>query len=1060
MWLTRVSINNPVFAAMIMLALMVIGLLATFRMKVEEFPNIEFPFVVVNTVYSGASPEVIETDITKKIEDQVNTIAGVKEVTSVTQQGLSQVIVQFDLNIPSDVAAQNVRDKLALVTPTFRDEVTTPIVAQYNPADAPVVSVTFRSDKMSLRELSTYLDNTVKKQLQTVTGVGRVDILGGRQRQIRVLLNPTQMNAYKVSVNQISNALRSENVELPVGTITNQNQEMVIQVNGLVKTPNEFNQIIVAQNRSSTGATVPVYLSQVAQVVDGQAEAESASLQNGQPAVAMDIIKMSDANVIDVVDKTQQRLAEIQATLPPGVTMTVVADSSKSIRGSLNNVVRTLIEGAILAVFIVWLFLGSWRSTIITGLTLPISLLGTLAAIWTFGFSINMMTLLALALCIGLLIDDAIVVRENIVRHVGMGKHHRQAALDGTQEIGLAVLATTLVIVAVFLPVAFMGGIIGRFFYQFGVTVSTAVLLSLFVSFTLDPMLSSIWPDPDAVHQHDRLNVRVSFRKRPIAWLLAGFQRLLDRLTHLYSHILAWSLRHRLITVLIAIASLVAAFFAVGLVGKEFVPQADMNEIKVKFETPVNANIDYTQQKAAQVNAVLQSFPEVTNTYATVNAMSYSGNNRVQVNVSLVPKDERTRGLDALNRAMREQLQQVGGIKVTSVAAAAMAVSGGLKPIMISIKGNDLNELQRLSNEFMQKLSNVNGLVDLESTLKQPKSMVNVTINREAANDAGLSIGQIGQALRPLLAGDNVSTFKDDNGNNIDVNVRLNDDNRQTISQLQSMYLSSSRMDQNGQPMLVPLSQVANFSETLGAPQINRRSLFREVVVQANTDGRPAGDIGADITKIQNEMKLPPGYSFAVQGSNKDMAESIGYATTALGLAIVFIYMLLGSQFNSFLYPVAIMASLPLSLIGVFFALFLFGSSLNMFSIIGIIMLMGLVCKNAILLIDFIKESLSKGLSRNEAIMLAGQTRLRPILMTTAAMVMGMVPLALGIGEGSEQQAPMAHAIIGGVITSTLLTLIVVPVIYTYLDDGKQRFLRLFAKKKAEPPAIERHDSL
>ena len=1060
MWLTRVSINNPVFAAMIMLALMVIGLLATFRMKVEEFPNIEFPFVVVNTVYSGASPEVIETDITKKIEDQVNTIAGVKEVTSVTQQGLSQVIVQFDLNIPSDVAAQNVRDKLALVTPTFRDEVTTPIVAQYNPADAPVVSVTFRSDKMSLRELSTYLDNTVKKQLQTVTGVGRVDILGGRQRQIRVLLNPTQMNAYKVSVNQISNALRSENVELPVGTINNQNQEMVIQVNGLVKTPNEFNQIIVAQNRSSTGAIVPVYLSQVAQVVDGQAEAESASLQNGQPAVAMDIIKMSDANVIDVVDKTQQRLAEIQATLPPGVTMTVVADSSKSIRGSLNNVVRTLIEGAILAVFIVWLFLGSWRSTIITGLTLPISLLGTLAAIWTFGFSINMMTLLALALCIGLLIDDAIVVRENIVRHVGMGKHHRQAALDGTQEIGLAVLATTLVIVAVFLPVAFMGGIIGRFFYQFGVTVSTAVLLSLFVSFTLDPMLSSIWPDPDAVHQHDRVNERVSFRKRPIAWLLDGFQRLLDRLTNLYSHILAWNLRHRLITMLIAIGSLVAAFFAVGLVGKEFVPQADMNEIKVKFETPVNANLDYTQQKAAQINAVLQSFPEVTNTYATVNAMSYSGNNRVQVNVSLVPKDERTRGLDALNRAMREQLQQVGGIKVTSVAAAAMAVSGGLKPIMISIKGNDLTELQRLSNEFMQKLSNVNGLVDLESTLKQPKSMVNVTINREAANDAGLSIGQIGQALRPLLAGDNVSTFKDDNGNNIDVNVRLNDDNRQTISQLQSMYLSSSRMDSNGQPILIPLSQVANFSETLGAPQINRRSLFREVVVQANTDGRPAGDIGADITNIQNEMKLPPGYSFAVQGSNKDMAESIGYATTALGLAIVFIYMLLGSQFNSFLYPVAIMASLPLSLIGVFFALFLFGSSLNMFSIIGIIMLMGLVCKNAILLIDFIKESLSNGLSRTESIMLAGQTRLRPILMTTAAMVMGMVPLALGIGEGSEQQAPMAHAIIGGVITSTLLTLIVVPVIYTYLDDGKQRFLRLFAKKKTKTLAIEHHDAL
>ncbi len=1046
MWLTRVSINNPVFATMLMLALMVIGLLATSRMKVEEFPDIEFPFVVVSTVYSGASPEVIETDITKKIEDQVNTIAGVKEVTSISQQGLSQVIVQFDLNISSDVAAQNVRDKLALVTPTLRDEVQDPIVAQYNPADAPVMSVTFKSNQMSLRDLSTHLDNTVKKQLQTVTGVGRVDMLGNRQRQIRVVLNPAQMNAYHVSVNQISNALRAENVELPVGTINHQNQEMVIQVNGLVATPNEFNQIIVAQNRGANGLSVPVYLSQVAQVVDDQAEPESASLQNGEPAVAMDIIKTSDANVIDVVDNTQKRLKEIQATLPAGVTMTVVTDSSKSIRGSLNNVVRTLIEGAILAVFIVWLFLGSWRSTIITGLTLPISLLGTLAAIWVFGFSINMMTLLALALCIGLLIDDAIVVRENIVRHVAMGKHHRQAALEGTKEIGLAVLATTLVIVAVFLPVAFMGGIIGRFFYQFGVTVSTAVLLSLFVSFTLDPMLSSIWSDPEAAHQHDRLNERVAFRRRPIAWVLDGFQRLLNRITQLYGHILAWSLRHRLITLLIAMGSLVAAFFAVGLVGKEFVPQADLNEIKVKFETPVNANLDYTQQKAAQVNAVLQSFPEVTHTYATINALAYSGKNRVQINVSLVPKDQRSRGLAALNRAMREQLQGIGGIQVTSVASASAAVSGGLKPIMVSIKGNDLAELQRLSNEFMQKLTKVDGLVDLESTLKQPKSMVAVHINREAANDAGLSIGQIGQALRPLLAGDNVTTFKDANGNNIDVNVRLNDSDRQTVSQLQAMYLSSNKVGQDGQPLLIPLSQVANFSETLGAPQINRRSLFREVVVQANTDGRPAGDIGVDIAKIQNEMTLPAGYSFEVQGANKDMAESIGYATTALALAIVFIYMLLGSQFNSFLYPVAIMASLPLSLIGVFFALFFFGSSLNIFSIIGIIMLMGLVCKNAILLIDFIKEALAQGHSRTESIMQAGQTRLRPILMTTAAMVMGMVPLALGIGEGAEQQAPMAHAIIGGVITSTLLTLIVVPVIYTYLDDAKQLFFGLWRK--------------
>lgn len=1043
MWLTRVSINNPVFATMIMLAFMVVGLLATQRMQVEEFPDIDFPFVVINTVYSGASPEVVESDITKKIEDQVNTISGVKEVTSISQEGLSQVIVQFDLDISSDIAVQNVRDKLALVTPQFRDEVKDPIIAQYNPADVPVVSVTFRSDTMPMKELSSYLDNTVSKQLQTVTGVGRVNMLGDRQRQVRIVMNPEQMNAYRLSINQVVNALRTENVELPVGTINNHNQEMVVQINGLVKSPSEFNQIIVGQNRGLNGQITPIYLSQIANVIDGEAEKESASLQNGQPAIAMDIIKTSDANVIDVVDNIKDRLDDIQKTLPAGITMTVVSDSSVSIRGSLTNVVRTLIEGAILAVFIVWLFLGSWRSTIITGLTLPISLLGTLAMIFAFGFSINMMTLLALALCIGLLIDDAIVVRENIVRHVAMGKHHRQASLDGTAEIGLAVLATTLVIVAVFLPVAFMGGIIGRFFYQFGVTVSIAVLISMFVSFTLDPMLSSVWHDPEAQNHEAYLTRKVTFFKQPIRWILDNFQHLLDKITNIYEKVLAWSLRFRFLTMLIAIGSLVMAFFAVSLVGKEFVPQADMGEMKVKFETPVNANLQYTEQKATQVNAILQEFSEVQSTYATINSLAYSGKNRVQINVRLVPKQQRPKDLNQLSREIRERLQQVGGIEITSVASADEAVSGGLKPIMISIKGENLDELQRLSNEFMAKLDKVDGLVDLESSLKQPKSMVSIHINRTASNDAGLSVGQIGQVLRPLLAGDNVTTLKDEKGNNVDVNVRLADDNRQTIAQLQSMYLTSNKVDSNGQPILIPLSQVASFKEELGAPQINRRALFREVMIQANTDGRPAGDIGDDIAKIQNEMELPQGYSFSVEGSNKDMEESIGYATTALLLAIVFIYMLLGSQFNSFLYPVAIMASLPLSLVGVFLALFLFGSTMNIFSIIGIIMLMGLVCKNAILLIDFIKEALANGQSRHEAIMLAGKTRLRPILMTTMAMVMGMVPLALGIGDGAEQQAPMAHAIIGGVITSTLLTLIVVPVIYTYLDDMKNKVLKV-----------------
>lgn len=1046
MWLTRISIANPVFATMMMLAFMVVGLLATQRMQVEEFPDIDFPFVVISTTYAGASPEVVESDITEKIEEQINTIAGVKEIMSVSRQGMSQVIVQFDLNMSSDVAAQNVRDKLALVTPQFRDDVDDPIVAQFNPADMPVLSVAFDSPRMGVGELSTFLQNDISKRLQTVSGVGRVDLLGNRPRQIRIALEPERMNAYRVSVNQVANALKNDNVELPLGTLEQNNQQTIVQINGRVKSPAEFGQLVVAQNRTPSGQIVPVYLSQIAQIRDGQADAASAALVNGKPAVAMDVIKTSDANVLAVVDGVRKRLAEIEPTLPPDVHMQVVADSSVNIRGALGNVVRTLIEGAILAVFIVWLFLGSWRSTIITGLTLPIALLGTLAVVWLLGFTINMMTLLALALCIGLLIDDAIVVRENIVRHSAMGKPPRQAALDGTQEIGLAVVATSLVIVAVFLPVAFMGGIIGRFFYQFGVTVSVAVLLSMLVSFTLDPMLSSVWHDPDAAAGHH--GVRPRFARRPLAWVLWQFERGLTWLTGVYSRILRLCLKRRFVTLLIAVGSLVLAFGAAKLVGSEFVPQADMNDITVRFETPTNASVDYTQQKTAQVARVLAAMPEVTRTYAAVNTLAYSGDNHVQVKVTLLPKDQR-QDLITMAQRIRGQLAQIGGIKVTSVAAADNTIGGGEKPIQISITGDDLGKLAQLADDFMTRLDGIDGLIDLESTLTDPKATVNIRIDRLAANDAGLSVGQIGQALRPLLAGENATTFKDAQGNNIDVNLRLPNDDRRTIAQLQQLYLTTSKTDARGVPLLVPLSQVARFEATTGASQINRRDLRREVVVKANTKGRPAGDIGRDIAAVQAQMKLPAGYGFAVQGANKDMAESLGYAATALLLAIIFIYMLLGSQFKSFLYPVAIMAALPLSLVGVFFALYLWGSTLNIFSIIGIIMLMGLVCKNAILLIDFIKTATENGQDRHSAIMQAGQTRLRPILMTTAAMVMGMVPLALGMGKGAEQQAPMAHAIIGGVLTSTLLTLIVVPVIYTYLDDAKRWTLRQFGKRSS-----------
>jgi HAE1 family hydrophobic/amphiphilic exporter-1 len=845
------------------------------------------------------------------------------------------------------------------------------------------------------------------------------------------------LRAYGVGVDQVVQMLRTENQELPAGSLTLNNVEQIVQIKGRIANPKDFRRLIVAQR-----AAGPVYLEQVADVVDGEQELVSSAMINGERAVSVDVIKSSGANTIDVVDKSHEVMEELLKEIPAGVKMIEVADSSKSIRASLIDVQKTLVEGALLAILIVFLFLGSWRSTVITGLTLPISLLGTLFAVYFFGFTLNLMTLMALSLCIGLLIDDAIVVRENIVRHAAMGKDHRTAALEGTREIGLAVLATTLAIVAVFLPVAFMGGIIGRFFYQFGVTVSSAVLLSMFVSFTLDPMLSSVWPDPDV---HGRKKTSWLGRK------LDAFSDWLERLGELYQTIISWALRHRMATMGIALASLFGAFALAKNIGGEFVPEPDLSEIGVKFQTPAGSSLEYTQQKVLQVDAIIRQYPEVLASYATINTGMNVGKDHAGIRVKLKPKSQRQRSQKELTSDMRKRLALVAGISLTSVAAAKEAVSGGLKPIMLSVQGEDLDELRKISDQIVAGMHKIHGLVDIETSLLAPKPTVAVNVNREQAADLGLSIGKLGATLRPLLAGDDVTTWQDARGENYDVNVQLPRSERQTVNDLGNLPIASGVINPaTGAPNMITLGQVVQISETKGAAQINRRNLFREVMIQANVEGRPAGDIGVDIKQLQDSIKLPPGYRFQTEGQNKDMAESIGYAGSALLLAVIFIYMLLGSQFNSFLHPVSIMTSLPLSMIGVFAALFLFGSTLNIFSIIGIIMLMGLVTKNAILIVDFINVAVNNGQDRTAAILAAGRTRLRPILMTTAAMVMGMMPLALGLGEGAEQRAPMAHAIIGGVVTSTLLTLIVVPVVYTYLDDLKQFTFRLFQRKHSK----------
>lgn len=1041
MWLTRLCIRYPVFTCMLMLSFLVMGAFSWQKLAVEEYPNVELPYVMISTDYPGAAPAVVESDVTRPIEDAVNAVAGVRRIISTSYQGQSRIAVEFDLGIPIDAAVQDVRDKIAAVKVGFRKEIKEPLIERFRLDEMPVLSLAFVAPEQDSTALATHITQQVVQRLQNIPGVGKVEVVGAQTREIQVALQPTRMAALGVGVDEVVAALRSENVQMPVGSLDKGRREALVEIDGRFETPQDFSRLIVARR----GGKV-VTLGQVADIHDGARQLQSLALLDGKRAVGVNLIKNAGANVIELVDNIRERLPAIKANLPAGMGMQVVADTSTAIRASLENVKHTLVEGAILAVLIVFLFLGSWRSTIITGLTLPVALAGTVFCLYLFGLSLNNMTLMAMSLSIGLLVDDAIVVRENIVRHAGLGKSHEQAALDGTREIGLAVLATTLTIVAVFLPVAFMGGIIGRFFYQFGMAVSCAVLLSMLVSFTLDPMLSSRWHDPDAhgIQGNSWLARRVR-----------AFHQTLDRLSDFYGRTISWALGHRRIVLLVSLASLFAALFAAHFIGKEFVPEPDTNDISVKFSTPVDSTLDYTGDKAQQINTVLLALPDVVHAYTTVNTGMEIGKYKAAIRVQLRPQNERQLSQAQLLAQIRSKLQTLHGIKVTSVTPAKQTL-GSLKPIQVSLQGRDMRVLDKLAAEFRQRIETIPGLIDLESSNEATRPSLALQIDRKRAADLGLSLSQVGSALRPLLAGETVTSWQAPDGENYDVQVRLPEQDRNNrVSLAQLPLISGGTNPQGGQPGMVTLGQITQFNDATQSAQINRRDLFREVLFSANVSGRAAGDVGKDIEKVAAQMNWPAGYRVVTQGANKDMVESVGYATTALLLGMLFIYMILATQFNSFLHPLTIMTALPLSLVGVFLALLVCGSTLNLFSIIGIIMLMGLVTKNSILLVDFIQRLTRDGMERAQAIVLAGQTRLRPILMTTAAMIAGMLPLALGIGMGAEQRAPMAHALIGGLLTSTLLTLVAVPVVYACLDDLKQRVRQAFTRRSLPAATLD-----
>ena len=1044
MWFTRVSINNPVFATMTMAALCVLGLFSYSQLRVERLPDITPPIVFVSVAYPGASPDATESELTRPIELALNGIAGVKMIRSNSLEGRSETAVEFQVSADMNRAVQDVRDKVAAVQPGFPRDTKQPSVSRFDGDNAqPTVYLSLLGADRSSRELSLLADQVVRKRLERATGVARVDVGGLTVRQVRIDLDPQRLRAYQLTPGDVAQALQRANVDMPVGLLAGSKEDAIVRVEGKVRDAKAFADVVVASRNG-----LVVRLADLGTLVEREREADSISRVDGIPAISFQVFKQQDANIVETGEAIKAAAEELRQNMPPGVELRLVYADSDWVARSLDGVKNTLIEGALLTIAIVFLFLHSWRSTIITGLTLPIAVISSFIAVYLFGFTLNFMTMMALSLCIGLLIDDAIVVRENIVRHIHMGKGHREAASVGTEEIGLAVMATTFAICAVFVPVAFMKGIVGKFFYPFGITVAVAVLVSLFVSFTLDPMLSSIWRDPPT----NRL-----LQVPGLGHLMRGTDRFLDLLHRVYERSIRWifsgrryrvfvpplpawgrsfhldgqrdrnaarGLRFATVTprglvVLAGVGSFVLAVaLAIFAVGSEFIPESDNSYIQMNVELPVGTSLARGSDKLFQVEDVVRKFSEIRMVSTTVGDTGNGSRNSASLSIQLTKPYERKRSQSQLEKALRDALKPIPGISVTL----------GNQPIYVALLGPDPNVLETEVLKLQEKVSKVPGIADLTTSVKPGIPAFAVRLKPDAARELGLTTTQLAASLRSFVNGDVATYWTSPDGEQVDVELRLPQAARENVSQLDDLPVAYAK---DGTP--IALSRIADIVPVVNPVVIKRQDLQRRQAIYAGTQGRPSGDVGADVQKIVKATHLPPGYRFDVGGQTKDQQEAFQGLLLAIGAAIIFIYIVLASQFGSFLQPIAIMASLPLALLGVMLALLVTRSTLNLFSMIGLVMLMGLVTKNAILLVDFANHGRRAGLSVPEALLQAGLVRMRPIIMTTAAMVFGMLPLALALNEGGEIQAPMGRAIIGGVITSTLLTLVVVPVLYSYL---------------------------
>jgi len=1023
MFLSDFSIKRPVATVVVILGLMCLGLLALNKLRVNEIPDVEQPVLSVDISYPGAAPETVEREIINRIEKSLQSITGVYEIRSTAKDSHATIIVIFKFNKNMIEASDEVRNAISTVRYKLPVEMREPVIRRRDPGAFPIMDMALSSTSQTHAAISRLAEDQLSDKFRGIDGVSIVTVTGSLKRQLSVLLKADRLREYNVSVAEVVAALQSQNTTAPVGRIIGPLKDQSIRLVGRIESPAEFGQVIVKRRGDEI-----VRLGQIASTVDGFAELDSFSVRSAHPNVSISITRARDASTVAVAKRVREAVAEINKTLPAGTKLEVTRDGGHDAQDNLNNVIHALTMGAGLTIFVVFIFLNSWRSTLITALSLPTSAITAFIAVWLCGFTLNLMTLLGLSLAIGVLIDDAIVVRENIVRHMERGFDRMTAASRGTAEIGMAVAATTFSIIAIFIPVAFMPGVAGEWFRPFALTVACSVLVSLFISFTLDPMLSAYWGDPVGSHEREYKGLSL-YLKRFNEW----FDHQADR----YGNLIAWALHHRRWMAAAAIASFAGAIgLHAWLGGSSFLPVQDAGMIAVEIRTPSSASLEYTRLKIEKAAELARTLPETLATNSVVNM----GGGRVYVDIGKL--SERKRKAQEIAVDLRKLMAQLVGAEYT---VQDDLNNGTRKPVQIQFYGTDARTLLGLTNAYMERLRTVPGAVDVGLSEASPKDELKIELNRGLANSLGISVNDAAQALRVAFAGVEVGDWVDPTGEARDVAVRLDPKDRVDAENIERLPIAVANSN-----MVVPLNQIATITMGEGPAQIQHLNGRRMIAVSANAQGRASGDVTKDAVKLAKQMEFPPGYGVELGGAGKDQKEVFGAMQTALVMGVGLMYLILVMQFGSFTAPLAVMLSLPLSLIGVVLALLVTKATLNLMSFIGIIMLMGLVAKNAILLLDAARKREAEGMDREDALMAAGRSRLRPILMTTFALIAGMLPVAIGIGEGADFYRPLAIAIIGGTITATVLTLLVVPAFYDSIEIARDRMLAKFQRRTAQ----------